>query len=162
MITYLEYTLGSNKGASKQGDVINSPFKLGNVDENYTGALVPEAHTTTSAEATAHEFELLWTPVAAVTSVKIGTTTYTIADTPVADTSVQVDGNKIKFHANDTKFIEDAVVNVLYTYDNVVIPQNDIPTINVKMSSKALVAKARRVAVYYSQIAAKKLSFNKA
>lgn len=153
-ITYLEYTLGSNKGASKQGDVINSPFKLGDVDVNYTGALVPEAHKTTAAEASAHEFELLWTPVAAVTSVKIGDTTYTIADAPVADTSVQVDGNKIKFHANDTKFVDAAVVNVLYTYDNVVIPQNDIPTINVKMSSKALVAKARRVAVYYSQIAA--------
>lgn len=154
MITYLEYTLGSNKGASKQNDVINSPFKLGNVDVNYTGALVPEAHTTTAEEATAHEFTLLWTPVAAVTSVKIGNTTYTIEDAPVKNTSVQVDGDKIKFHSTDEKFIADAVVNVLYTYDNVVIPQNDIPTINVKMSSKALVAKARRVAVYYSQIAA--------
>ena len=28
-ITYLEYTLGTNKGESKQGDVINSPFALG-------------------------------------------------------------------------------------------------------------------------------------
>ena len=43
---------------------------------------------------------------------------------------------------------------VAYFYDNVVIPQNDLPTVNVEMKSMTLLAKARRVAVYYSQIAA--------
>jgi hypothetical protein len=41
-----------------------------------------------------------------------------------------------------------------YMYDNVVIPQNDLPILNAKMESIPLLAKARRIAVYYSQIAA--------
>jgi len=38
--------------------------------------------------------------------------------------------------------------------DNVVIPQNDLPIVNAEMKMMPLMAKARRVAVYYSQIAA--------
>ena len=38
--------------------------------------------------------------------------------------------------------------------DNIVIPQNDLPIVNVEMANIPLVAKARRVAIYYSQIAA--------
>lgn len=41
-----------------------------------------------------------------------------------------------------------------YRYDNVLIPQNDLPVVNAELKSIALVAKARRVAIYYSQIAA--------
>lgn len=35
-----------------------------------------------------------------------------------------------------------------------VIPQNDLPIVNAEMKSISLIAKARRVAIYYSQIAA--------
>lgn len=35
-----------------------------------------------------------------------------------------------------------------------VIPQNDLPIYNAEMASIPLVAKARRIAVYYSQMAA--------
>ena len=45
-------------------------------------------------------------------------------------------------------------VKVRYVYDNVVIPQNDLPMIKAEMKNIALVAKARRIAIYYSQIAA--------
>jgi len=41
-----------------------------------------------------------------------------------------------------------------HNLDNVVIPQNDLPIVNAEMKSISLVAKARRVAIYYSQIAA--------
>ena len=41
-ITYLNYTAGSNKGATKQGDVFNNPFRLGDVDPDYTSNRVVE------------------------------------------------------------------------------------------------------------------------
>jgi len=40
-----------------------------------------------------------------------------------------------------------------YQYDNVVIPQNDIPQLNAEMAEVTLTAHARRIAIYYSQIA---------
>lgn len=149
-ITYVKYTAGSNKGATRQGDVFNSPFKLGNVDANYTAASVAESHTATAAEVAAHVFTVKWTPVASVSAVKIGSTAYSVLTTgsPVADTSVLMgtDGT-ITFAAADTLFVANAVVDVLYVYDNVIIPQNDLPIVNAEIASIALVAKARRVAV---------------
>ena len=44
-VNYIEYTAGSNKGATKQGDVFNSPFGLGKVDPAYTSARVVEPIT---------------------------------------------------------------------------------------------------------------------
>lgn len=38
--------------------------------------------------------------------------------------------------------------------NNVVIPQNDLPLLVAEMDSIALIAKARRIAIYYSQMAA--------
>lgn len=49
---------------------------------------------------------------------------------------------------------EGAVVTISYNYNNVVIPQNDLPILSAQMKAIPLIAKARRIAVYYSQIAA--------
>jgi hypothetical protein len=46
------------------------------------------------------------------------------------------------------------VVDLSYVYNNVYIPQNDLPLLDVKMEAIPLVAKARRIAIYYSQMAA--------
>lgn len=45
-------------------------------------------------------------------------------------------------------------VQVAYSYNNVNIPQNDIPLLSAKMEAMPLLAKPRRIAIYYSQIAA--------
>ena len=42
---------------------------------------------------------------------------------------------------------------VAYLYDNIVVPQNDIPQLNAELKEITLTAHARRIAVYYSQIA---------
>lgn len=42
---------------------------------------------------------------------------------------------------------------VEYQYENEYIPQNDIPLIGMKMEYKQLFAKARRIAIYFSQLA---------
>lgn len=125
-ITYVKYTVGSNKGESKRGEVINDPFRLGKVDVNYTSSKVVE----TIAEG---QTELAWGPV--------------------------VEGSIEKFADGKWEKVEGAYTpnagdKVRYHYDNVVIPQNDLPIVNASIESMALVAKARRVAVYYSQIAA--------
>ena len=57
-ITYLNYTAGSNKGATAQGDVFNNPFKLGAVDVNYTAARVVESFTGANSDV-----EAAWYPV---------------------------------------------------------------------------------------------------
>lgn len=44
--------------------------------------------------------------------------------------------------------------DVSYIYNNVYIPQNDIPLLNAEMAAIPLVAHARRIAVYYSNLAA--------
>ena len=45
-------------------------------------------------------------------------------------------------------------VKVQYTYNNEYVPQNDLPLINMQVEAITLTAKVRRIAVYYSQIAA--------
>ena len=55
-ITYIEYSYGSNKGTTAQGDKISNPFGFGKVDADYTGAKVVE----TIAEG---QKELAWGPV---------------------------------------------------------------------------------------------------
>ena len=57
-ITYIQYLAGTTKGATTQGDLFNSPFKLGDVDPTYTADRVVEpVEAGTGAQA------LAWTPV---------------------------------------------------------------------------------------------------
>jgi len=57
-LTYWEYVKGSNKGATTVGDLIDNPFKLGNVDPKYTSEDVEENHTIADNKIT-----LKWGPV---------------------------------------------------------------------------------------------------
>lgn len=136
-ITYIEYGAGLSKGETNAmgmdedgnttGDVFNTPFKLGKVDANYTSAKVVE----TIAEG---QTELAFTPIEGSVEKFTGG----------------------KWVAVEGEYIPAAGEKVRYHYDNVVIPQgiDKIPTIKAQMKSIALLARARRIAVYYSQIAA--------
>lgn len=44
--------------------------------------------------------------------------------------------------------------NISYLYDNSYIPANDVPLLNAEMDAISLTAKPRRIAIYYSQLAA--------
>ena len=57
-VTYINYVAGTNKGETEQGDLFNNPFKLGNVDPNYTSARVVESFTGANSAVTA-----AWFPV---------------------------------------------------------------------------------------------------
>ncbi len=129
-ITYIKYTAGSNKGDIKRGHVFNSPFGLGDLGEgNYTGAKVVEIATGTS-------FKPAWTPVIGAVEVE------------------GADGWTVVEAGEDGAYTVEEGARVRYTYDNVVIPQNDLPLINAEVDHIAVFAKPRRVAVYYSQMAA--------
>jgi len=133
VITYAKYTYGSNKGGIKQGQVIADPWSIKARNENnmrYTSAAVVEPVTE------AGEVTLMWTPV----------------DGKVI--FIAEDGTKTELTVTDNKVTVPGAGRIGYQYDNVVIPQNDLPIVNVEMANLPLVAKARRVAIYYSQIAA--------
>lgn len=143
-ITYVQYTAGSNKGNTKQGDVLNDPFRLGKVDKDYTSDTVVESFV---GDGTKTAFKVMWGPIV-TTSVKVlvnGAEKVVGTDYTVAE-----DGT-VTF---TTAPAADDQIRIGYVYDNIVIPQNDLPIVNAEIKSIALVAKARRVAVYYSQIAA--------
>lgn len=127
-IQYLQFTAGSNKGGVKQGDVFNDPFHLGAMTEErigYTSASVTETAVADGTTA--------WTPVGG--KVKIwNETSSSWEEKEVSDIKT---GDKIA-----------------YVYDIVKIPQNDLPILNAHMEGIELHAKARRIAVYYSQMAA--------
>lgn len=141
-VNYIQYVAGSNKGETKQGDVFNSPFGLGKVDVNYTADKVVETVATTGAKGS---FKAAWTPVltgfftdgaGAKKDLKVTTAAGAVSYVNVADYT-PTEGDK-----------------VAYVYDNQIIPQNDLPVINAEVKMIPLVAKARRIAIYYSQMAA--------
>lgn len=170
-VNYVQYTRGSNKGAYVQGDVINDPFRLGSfkegaykkLDTNYTAAKVCEAKA--APEAGEYKVSLMWTPVVA-TTVEVVANGATFRDNGEGELQ-EMDGNKVKENGKTgtidyatgaisfaASILTEGPVFVNYAYDNVVIPQNDLPIINAEIKAIPLIAKARRIAIYYSQIAA--------
>ena len=149
-ISYIKYSAGVRKGGVEQYELFNGPWGHGRADEfraNYTSAAVVEPIT---AEAT--ECVLSWEPVEG--------TVYGIKKTGERELLSPV-GGKVTFSAGTYE-------KVTYFYNNINIPQigntdqpkaddvnqSRVPTLVAGMDGIALEAKARRIAIYYSQIAA--------
>lgn len=138
-IQYIRFVAGSEKGGVKQGDLFSDPFKMGKMTEDrvrYTGATVVE----TVKEAG---------KVAWMQNGRIGC----MQDGKFVEGKVE----KLNDGAAST-FVDVADLQigdkVSYIYDNVVIPQNDIPQLVAEVDGIELAAKARRIGIYYSQMAA--------
>ena len=112
---------------------------------------------------------LEWSPVLEVKGVKITpkegpVQTLTIVSETPNNNEVQVAIDKtsgvatLTFNASQAQFADGAVISTLYMYDNEIIPQTvkpvSLPTLTAKMEVVNLHAHARRIAVYYSQLAA--------
>ena len=162
-VTYIEYSIGNTKGAATSGTVVNSTFKIGDVDANYTSAnVVTEAKSATGTTGD-YTATLKWRPIIEG-SVEIinGTNTfvdnagklYLAADTAFATAKGTVDYATGVVVIADGNYTVSTAVFVNYVYNNVVVPQNELPSLRAEMKSIALVAKARRIAIYYSQMAA--------
>ena len=137
-VNYIEYVAGVDKGEVEEGKMFNSPFALGNYDPNYTSSRVVETVTVGEGGAAT----LAWAPVydgdyadAKATVVGVEGATVTVVD--AKEGTITITG----LPEGTTE------VKVKYVYNNVVVPQNSLPTIKAEMKSMPLLAKARRIAV---------------
>ena len=156
-VTYVNYVAGTTKGETEVEDLFNNPFRLGDasfdeatgtygashkVDSRYTSNAVVEAITDTSAAMTLAFATPVKDAFGAGQDVRI-----TAPDGTVTFAQLDSDG---KVPAAD--LVADG--KVAYLYDNIIIPQATLPTLKAEMKSIPLIARARRIAIYYSQIAA--------
>ena len=149
-VTYLKYTLGTAKGGVGEKTLVADPYKFGTMTEdriNYTSDRVVEAVESFQSGTT----KIAWGPVALDKNGK-----------PMIK-FLDANGNELK--ATDVSVADDrtvtatisegTVAKIAYVYDNVIIPQTlGLPTLKAELDSIDLHAHARRIAVYYSQIAA--------
>lgn len=151
-LRYLKFVAGNAKGGVADGQMFNSAFKLGEMNEsrvNYTGNSVVEplvgaftSGTTAVAFKQGAAFvDALDTNGASVID-KTGTAWTIDATTGVITAGAYASGKS----ATDVK-------KIAYTYNNVEIPQETIPTIRADFDTIQLEAKARRIAIYYSTLA---------
>lgn len=136
----IKYVKGTTKGESTQGDMTNSVWALGDVDVNYTGNAVVESVDSFTSGTTKIAF-----PQGA------DNVRFLDADgnelTVTGDVTVAADGTV-------TATVTGTVKKIAYTYDNIVIPQETLPTLKAELQNIGLEAHARRIAVFYSQMAA--------
>ena len=170
-ITYLRYSAGTNKGGVNAGDVFNDAFRLGVMDEDrsrYTSSAISEKYNITAENVSNKSIVLEWSPVLDVKGVKLTPKDGTAIDLKIVketpqknEVQVAIDKTSgvatLTFNAQD-EFADGAVISTLYLYDNEIIPQTvkpvSLPTLTAKMEVVNLHAHARRIAVYYSQLAA--------
>ena len=141
-VAYLEYVSKTDKGGVKKGDVFNSVFGLGQMDEarqNFTAQVI--------VEKLAKGEKLGLTPMALG---KFG---------EGKDVKVIVDGDESYLTAEAAAAYEapEAGARIYYFSEEFQmehVPAQDIPTIGPKMNRIALVAEPRRIAVRYDQITA--------
>lgn len=143
-VTYLRYTSGVTKGGVEDR-TFNSVYRLGEMDTarmNYTADRV--------SETLGDDLKLAWTPVAEIVKVD----GVALTDEEKASIVVTADGTITAAEGKQLPASIKAGAKVAYIYDNVIIPQNNLPTLKAEMDVIELHAHARRIAVYYSQIAA--------
>lgn len=180
-VTYLSYVAGSTKGDVTRGDRFNSIWEMGQMTEGrqlYTSDRVVETFTGDGSTTT---YTPVWTPVdGTITAVDangdaVPFTVTTVYHKDLAEEhgATTIDGERVDGAGNTVMNLynssaasnktvitfgsapaQDAVIRIGYVYNNVVVPQNDLPLLNAKMESIALTAHARRIAISYSQMAA--------
>ena len=126
-LNYIKYSVGEPKSEYELNDMFLDPWHIGKVhNPSYTGQAV--------VEEVENSKTLAWTPILAAWNAETGEAL------AVAD-----DKSELK---------EAFTGKVKYIYDNVIIPQAKLPMLKAEMKAIPLLAHARRIAVYYSQIAA--------
>ena len=138
-VAYLEYVSLTDKGGVAKGDMFNSVFGHGKMDEarqNFTSQIVVEAGATPTLEAETNG--LSYTEG---TTVKFATYK-----------SVMADGSAVYGDAPATGAAKIAYVSKQFQMNHV--PATEIPAIGPRMKHIPLVAEPRRIAVRYDQITA--------
>lgn len=149
-LAYVKYVAGTNKGGVQVGDDFNNPWGLGEVGidrANYTSASVVESE---DGDGTKTAFPLAFPHVSQIVSVTVDG----VAKEETTDWT-KAEASGITTITFGTAPAAKKVVKIAYVYDNVTIPQEaPLPVYNAVMDGIALTAKARRIAIRYSQLAA--------
>ena len=148
-VAYIKYVSGTTKGATAQNDLFNEPFKLGNVDPDFTSQKVVESVVSFTSGTT----KVAWFPVLAGSIKALDSSGNEVSDPAGTAWTAADDGTITAGSYKSGKSATD-VAKLAYEYNNQKIPQNDLPILNAKMEHIPLEAKARRIAIYYSQLAA--------
>lgn len=130
--------------------MVNSVWELGTPDVNYTGQAVVEPVESFTSGTTAVAFKQGAAHVRLLDAngVQVDDADGEHPATINTDTGVITQTSfKTEKSASDVK-------KIAYTYDNVIIPQDKLPTLKAELKNIGLEAKARRIAVFYSQMAA--------
>ena len=138
-VAYLEYVSLTDKGGVKKGDMFNSVFGHGEMNEarqNFTSQIVVENDNTPALEA-----EVNGLSYTDGTTVKYATYK-----------SILADGTVKYGDAPDTNAVKIAYVSKQFQMNHV--PATEIPAIGPRMKHIPLVAEPRRIAVRYDQITA--------
>ena len=138
-VAYLEYVSLTDKGGVEKGQMFNSVFGHGKMDEarmNFTSQIVVEAGAAPTLEA--EENGLSYTEGA---TVKFATYK-----------SVMADGSAVYGDAPEADAVKIAYVSKQFQMNHV--PATEIPAIGPRMKHIPLVAEPRRIAVRYDQITA--------
>ena len=126
-LNYIDYSVGEAKSDYALNDLLMNPWQIGKVhNPSYTGQAVVEDLNNSDT--------LAWTPIVKAFNAETGE-------------ELAVTEDKMKLASAFTG-------KVKYIYDNVIIPQAKLPMLKAEIKSRPLLAHARRIAVYYSQIAA--------
>lgn len=146
-VLFTRYSRMSNKGQSKQGDVVSDPFGIyyrdvngereNAVDPNYSSELVVEEATFASKKAT-----LKWLPVREVVSVVAGGATL-VKDT---DYTIDLATGVITLTGDATSAV------VTYRWDNKHLPAEDLPTFGAKVEAIPLVAKPHKLRIVFDAL----------
>ena len=138
-VAYLEYVSLTEKGGVEKGQMFNSVFGHGKMDEarmNFTSQIIVEAGNTATFDA--EENGLSYTEG---TTVKFATYK-----------SVMADGSAVYGDAPEADAVKIAYVSKQFQMNHV--PATEIPAIGPRMKHIPLVAEPRRIAVRYDQITA--------
>ena len=149
-VAYLEYQSRTDKGDVKKGDVFNSVFGLGKMDEarqNFTSQVI--------VETTGSDGKVALTPMSLENAVTGG---FYDEDGVRHDVKIIAKDGKVTYAtADELKAGVDAGVKVCYyseEFQMTHVPAQDIPTIGPVMKRIPLIAEPRRIAVRYDQITA--------
>lgn len=139
-VAYVKYAYGQTKGEAQAGQVIRTPFGFKNVDNTYTGSAVAGTFETGEGGIV----QLDWFPV--VEAHLVG---------GESGATVEITGEGTDAATGKVKVVgQTGTVRIAYKYDNEIIPQKKLPTLTASMDGMELHAKARRIAVMYSTMAA--------
>ena len=139
-VAYVKYAYGQDKGEAKAGEVIRTPFGFKNIDNSYTGSAVAGSFEVGEGGLV----QLDWFPV--VEAHIVG---------GESGAKVELEGEGVDASKGIVKVVgASGTVRIAYHYDNEIIPQKKLPTLTASMDGMELHAKARRIAVMYSTMAA--------